>query len=48
MMVFGQGADAWSKDGKSTKPSASEPMALMFPSTREIRALLQELLMCRI
>lgn len=41
--VFGEGSDSWSGEALGTvKPSASEPMALIFPSTRELRTLLQE------
>ena len=40
ILVFGDNSGSWTQGSEPVKPSRSEPLALLWPSTREIRALL--------
>mmetsp|Transcript_42209 Transcript_42209/g.86075 ORF Transcript_42209/g.86075 Transcript_42209/m.86075 type:complete len:478 (+) Transcript_42209:41-1474(+) len=42
ILVFGDNSGSWTQGSEPVKPSRSEPLALLWPSTREIRALLHE------
>ena len=44
VMVFGDGGGTWTSpaNGQQVKPSRSEPCAILWPSSRELRSMLQE------
>lgn len=44
VLVFGEGAETWTSpaDGQQTKPTRAEPFAILWPSSRELRSMLQE------